>query len=164
MAGMHGVTSSAGRFPRAESGPAQLEELLAGDRVGLVLSDMSPNISGISVCDQARVMHLAELGLDFARQLAETGRRFLVKVFQGYGFDDFVHEMRKVFKTVASRASPMPPAIAVPEVYLLGKGLENLRASEASGIASTSGTNRFRMLSFVEQQGFRRWRRTTWKR
>ena len=44
-----------------------LEEKLAGAQVGLVLSDMAPNMSGILLSDQARVMHLAELGLEFSR-------------------------------------------------------------------------------------------------
>lgn len=79
-----------------------LEEKLAGDRVGLVLSDMAPNMSGILVSDQARVMHLAELGLEFSRNWLKPDGAFLVKVFQGYGYEEFVREMRLVFKTVAT--------------------------------------------------------------
>jgi 23S rRNA (uridine2552-2'-O)-methyltransferase len=62
---------------------------------GLVLSDMAPNMSGILLSDQARVMHLAELGLEFSRNWLKPDGAFLVKVFQGYGFEEFVREMRR---------------------------------------------------------------------
>ena len=100
-----------------------LEELLAGDRPGLVLSDMSPNISGIAISDQARAMHLAELALDFARNWLQPDGAFLVKIFQGHGFDAFLQEMRQTFKTVSSR-KPDASRDRSPEVYLLGKALK----------------------------------------
>ena len=100
-----------------------LEELLAGDRPGLVLSDMSPNISGIAISDQARAMHLAELALDFARNWLQPDGAFLVKIFQGHGFDAFLQEMRQTFKTVSSR-KPDASRDRSPEVYLLGKVLK----------------------------------------
>ena len=59
---LHGVDFILGDF-REDSVLKQLEILLAGKRVGLVLSDMAPNLSGVPVSDQARGMHLAELGL-----------------------------------------------------------------------------------------------------
>ncbi|HQO29041.1 MAG TPA: RlmE family RNA methyltransferase, partial [Accumulibacter sp.] len=65
MTPMSGVTFLQGDF-RDEPVLQCLEELLVGEKLGLVLSDMSPNISGIALSDQARVMHLAELALDFA--------------------------------------------------------------------------------------------------
>ena len=73
--------------------------------------------------DQARVMHLAELGLEFSRNWLKPEGAFLVKVFQGYGYEDFVREMRQVFKTVSSR-KPDASRDRSPEVYLLGKGLK----------------------------------------
>ena len=66
MDGLSGVQFIQGDF-REESVLRQLEALLAGERVDLVLSDMAPNISGVPVSDQARIMYLAELGLDFCR-------------------------------------------------------------------------------------------------
>lgn len=122
MALVGGVTFVQGDF-REQEILQQLEALLGGDRVGLVLSDMSPNISGISVCDQARVMHLAELSLDFARNWLKPEGAFLVKLFQGHGFTDFLQEMRRIFKTVASR-KPDASRDRSPEVYLLGKTLK----------------------------------------
>jgi cell division protease FtsH len=62
----------------------QLEEKLAGRRkVGLVMSDMAPNMSGVPLVDQARVMYLAELGLEFSKVHLKPDGAFLVKVFQG---------------------------------------------------------------------------------
>lgn len=121
MDGLYGVEFIQGDF-REENVLHRLEELLAGQRVGLVLSDMAPNISGVPVSDQARVMHLAELGLDFSRNWLKPDGAFLVKVFQGYGYEDFVREMKQVFRTVVTR-KPDASRDRSAEVYLLGKGL-----------------------------------------
>jgi 23S rRNA (uridine2552-2'-O)-methyltransferase len=123
MTPLHGVDFIQGDF-REEEVLRQLETKLAGEKLGLVLSDMAPNMSGILLSDQARVMHLAELGLEFSRNWLKPDGAFLVKVFQGYGFDDFVREMRQVFKTVASR-KPDASRDRSAEVYLLGRGLKS---------------------------------------
>jgi len=119
---LHGVEFIQGDF-REDEVLAELERTLAGQKVGLVLSDMAPNMSGILLSDQARVMHLAELGLEFSSNWLKADGAFLVKVFQGYGFEDFVREMRVVFKTVSSR-KPDASRDRSAEVYLLGKGLK----------------------------------------
>jgi 23S rRNA (uridine2552-2'-O)-methyltransferase len=119
---LHGVDFIRGDFREAEV-LQQLETMLAGVKVGLVLSDMAPNMSGILVSDQARVMHLAELGLEFSRNWLKPEGAFLVKVFQGYGYDDFVREMRQVFRKVAAR-KPDASRDRSAEVYLLGRGLK----------------------------------------
>ena len=119
---LHGVEFMQGDF-REEGVLQNLEAMLAGRKVGLVLSDMAPNMSGILLSDQARVMHLAELGLEFSRNWLKPEGAFLVKVFQGYGFDDFVREMRQVFRTVSSR-KPEASRDRSAEVYLLGRGLK----------------------------------------
>ena len=123
MEPLHGVDFIQGDF-REEDVLRQLESKLDGHKVGLVLSDMAPNMSGILLSDQARVMHLAELGLEFSRNWLKPEGAFLVKVFQGYGFDDFVREMRLVFKTVASR-KPDASRDRSAELYLLGRGLKS---------------------------------------
>lgn len=127
MVPLRGVDFIQGDF-RDEAVLQRLEAMLGNEKsrsVGLVLSDMAPNISGIPVSDQARVMHLAELGLAFARDWLKPDGAFLVKVFQGHGFEDFVREMRTVFKTVSPR-KPDASRDRSPEVYLLGKGLKAL--------------------------------------
>ena len=120
---LHGVEFIQGDF-REDEVLAELERTLAGQKVGLVLSDMAPNMSGILLSDQARVMHLAELGLEFSRNWLKPDGAFLVKVFQGYGFEDFVREMRQVFTSVSSR-KPDASRDRSAEVYLLGKGLKS---------------------------------------
>lgn len=122
MEPLRGATFLQGDF-REQEILEQLEKLLDGERLGLVLSDMAPNISGIAVCDQARAIHLAELGLDFARNWLKPDGAFLVKLFQGHGFGDFLQEMRRTFKTVSSR-KPDASRDRSPEVYLLGKTLK----------------------------------------
>ncbi len=122
MTGLHGVEFIQGDF-REDEVLRQLEDLLAGEKVDLVLSDMAPNISGVPVSDQARVMHLAELGLDFSRQWLKLDGAFLVKVFQGYGYEEFVRAMREVFRSVVTR-KPDASRDRSSEVYLLGKGLK----------------------------------------
>lgn len=117
-----GVDFIQGDF-RDEDVLQKLEMILAGVRVGLVLSDMAPNMSGILVTDQARVMHLAELGLEFSRNWLKPEGVFLVKVFHGYGYEDFVREMRAAFRTVSSR-KPDASRDRSTEVYLLGRGLK----------------------------------------
>jgi 23S rRNA (uridine2552-2'-O)-methyltransferase len=68
-------------------------------------------------------MHLAELGLEFARTWLKPDGAFLVKVFQGHGFNEFVGQMRETFRTVGTR-KPDASRDRSPEVYLLGRGLK----------------------------------------
>jgi 23S rRNA (uridine2552-2'-O)-methyltransferase len=119
---LRGVDFIQGDF-RDEAVLLQLENMLAGEKLALVLSDMAPNMSGVPVSDQARIIHLAELGLEFSRNWLKPDGAFLVKVFQGVGFTEFMQEMRKTFKTVSSR-KPDASRDRSPEVYLLGKGLK----------------------------------------
>lgn len=121
MQPIHGVEFIQGDF-REDDVLHRLEEILAGRKVGLVLSDMAPNISGVPLVDQARVMHLAELGLDFARMHLKPDGAFLVKVFQGSDYENFVRAMREVFKTVAVR-KPQASRDRSSELYLLGRTL-----------------------------------------
>ncbi len=122
MVPLHGVEFVQGDF-REDTILQRLESMLDGGKLGLVLSDMAPNMSGIPVSDQARVMHLAELGLEFSKIWLKPDGAFLVKVFQGHGFNEFVQEMRAAFKTVSSR-KPDASRDRSAEVYLLGKGLK----------------------------------------
>jgi 23S rRNA (uridine2552-2'-O)-methyltransferase len=107
-----------------EDGPlAQLEEALQGQAVDLVLSDMAPNISGMSAVDQPRAMYLSELALEFALQWLKPGGDFLVKVFQGEGSDAFLKGCREHFE----KARVIKPAASRPrsrEVYVLGRGFQ----------------------------------------
>jgi 23S rRNA (uridine2552-2'-O)-methyltransferase len=106
---------------RERAAPEMLREMLAGRAVDLVLSDMSPNISGISMSDQARVMELAELALEFAGQHLKPGGDMLVKVFQGAGFQEFFRQMRGRFRSLATR-KPAASRSRSSELYVLGRG------------------------------------------
>jgi len=99
----------------------ELKKNLGERPVDLVISDMSPNISGIGMSDQARSMHLAELALEFAVEQLNPGGNFLVKVFQGVGFEPFLHAMRAAFKQVVTR-KPEASRGRSSEMYLLGLG------------------------------------------
>jgi len=96
-----------------------LEEELAGQNADLVLSDMAPNMSGMGAVDQPRTMYLAELALDFASKWLEPGGSFVVKVFHGEGFDDFVKQTRSLFEKVQIR-KPSASRPRSREVYILG--------------------------------------------
>lgn len=100
---------------------AKLEELLHGKQVDLVISDMAPNMSGMSVIDQAKSMYLAELALEFCKQWLKPGGHFLVKVFIGSGFDELVRTMRPEFNKVVIR-KPKASRDRSAETYLLGIG------------------------------------------
>lgn len=108
----------------------RLMAMLNGRPVDLVISDMAPNTSGIKAVDQPRVMYLAELALDFAQDRLRPGGGFLVKVFQGEGFDPFLKNVREAFATVVAR-KPKASRARSAEQYLLarnyrgGTGLKN---------------------------------------
>jgi len=100
---------------------AKLEEKLNGQEIGLVISDMAPNISGVGLADQARAMYLAELALDFATAHLKSDGAFLVKVFQGVGFEEYLKLMRQRFNKVIAR-KPKASRDRSSEQYLLGIG------------------------------------------
>ena len=99
----------------------QLENRLQGKPAGLVISDMAPNICGVAAADQARAMHLAELAMEFALEHLKPDGYFLVKVFQGEGFEEFYKLMRSRFGKVVTR-KPKASRDRSSELYLLGGG------------------------------------------
>ena len=121
MVPMRAVTFIRGDF-REDDTVACLEGELGGSPVDLVLSDMAPNMSGISVSDQARVIHLAELALEFAGRRLKPEGNLLVKTFQGVGFPELREAMRRDFRQVLTR-KPQASRGRSSELYLLGKTL-----------------------------------------
>jgi len=97
-----------------------LLESLGNAKADLVMSDMAPNISGMKAVDQPRAMYLAELALDMARKVLNKEGVFLVKVFQGEGFDQYLRELRSYFKSVTVR-KPKASRPRSREVYLLAR-------------------------------------------
>jgi 23S rRNA (uridine2552-2'-O)-methyltransferase len=120
MQGISGVDFICGDF-REDSVLAELEARLQGAQVDLVLSDMAPNMSGVDLVDQARAMHLSELALDFASRWLKPGGDFLIKLFHGVGFDDYVRNLRTAFTRVSIR-KPKASRARSNEVYALARG------------------------------------------
>ncbi|WP_290648062.1 23S rRNA (uridine(2552)-2'-O)-methyltransferase RlmE [Aquisalimonas sp.] len=103
-----------------DPGLAMLQGAVGETPVDLVMSDMAPNLSGMSAVDQPRAMHLAELALEFARETLKPKGDLLVKTFQGEGFDAFVRELRGGFSRVMTR-KPAASRDRSREVYLLAR-------------------------------------------
>lgn len=115
-----GVTFLKGDFTEE----SVLEDMLAaleGRAVDLIVSDMAPNMSGQAAIDQPGAMYLVELALDLTGRILRPGGDFLVKVFQGEGFDDYLGDMRRRFDRVMTR-KPEASRARSREVYLLGRG------------------------------------------
>ena len=124
MQGIGGVQFLQGDF-REESVVQQLEALLEGQKLDLVLSDMAPNMSGVALSDQIRAMDLAELALDFSRHWLKPGGAFLIKLFQGAGFDDYLRSLRADFSRVTMR-KPKASRARSREVYALATGRKSV--------------------------------------
>jgi 23S rRNA (uridine2552-2'-O)-methyltransferase len=120
MPALAGVEFLHGDF-REETVLSQFEAMLGEQPVDLVLSDMAPNKSGVDAVDQPRAMHLAELAMDFADNHLKPGGAFLIKLFQGVGFDDYIRQLRRRYDKVAIR-KPAASRKRSPEVYALGRG------------------------------------------
>jgi 23S rRNA (uridine2552-2'-O)-methyltransferase len=103
---------------REEQVLEQLRNLLDGQPVDLVISDMAPNVSGMAAVDQPRAMYLCELALDFAKEVLKPGGGLVVKVFQGEGFDQYVRDLRAAFGKVVTR-KPKASRPKSREVYLV---------------------------------------------
>jgi 23S rRNA (uridine2552-2'-O)-methyltransferase len=94
-----------------------------GGKVNVVLSDMAPNMSGQLSVDQPKSMYLAELAIEMAIKTLEPNGSFIVKVFQGDGFDEFVQTAKKAFKKVVV-IKPKASRPRSKEVYLLASQLK----------------------------------------
>ncbi len=101
----------------------ELMRVLDGAPVDLLMSDMAPNISGNKEMDQPRSIYLAELALDTAQTVLTNGGTFLIKMFQGVGFDEYKIEVAKCFSTVVIR-KPKSSRPRSKEVYILAKGFK----------------------------------------
>lgn len=117
MPTLAGVEFICGDFREPEP-LTQLAATLAGQPVDLVLSDMAPNMSGVESVDQPRSMYLAELAREFAHEHLRPGGSFLIKLFQGAGFDDYIRDLRTRYGQVRVR-KPEASRARSSEVYAL---------------------------------------------
>ena len=99
----------------------QIVALLGDRKPDLVICDMSPNITGIAVADQASSMYLVELALDFARRALKPKGDFLAKVFQGAGSEEYLKQLRAAFEKVLIR-KPAASRARSREIYVVAKG------------------------------------------
>ncbi|HWR86992.1 MAG TPA: 23S rRNA (uridine(2552)-2'-O)-methyltransferase RlmE [Acidiferrobacterales bacterium] len=120
MEALPGVEVLQGDFTEEATLKALLDAL-GGRPVDLVISDMSPNISGVDSADKARAMYLSELALDFAAQVLKPGGAFLMKVFQGSGFSELYKVIQGKFTRVVSR-KPKASRARSAEIYVLATG------------------------------------------
>ena len=108
---------------REEAVLQQLEKVLDGQAVDLVISDMAPNLSGVSVADAARMQHVCELALEFSRNHLKPEGALIVKAFHGSGFSQTVQDFKKVFNRVVER-KPKASRDKSAETFLVAKGLK----------------------------------------
>ena len=98
-------------------------EAVGDSHVDLVISDMAPNMSGTPAVDMPRAMFLCELALDLASRVLRPGGDFLIKIFQGEGFDQYLKDVRGKFDKVQMR-KPSSSRDRSREQYLLGRGFK----------------------------------------
>jgi 23S rRNA (uridine2552-2'-O)-methyltransferase len=101
----------------------QLENLLQGQVVDLVISDMAPNLSGVRAADSARIQHVCDLALEFSRARMKPDGTLIVKAFHGSGFSQIVQSFKQQFKRVVER-KPKASRSNSSETFLVGRNLK----------------------------------------
>lgn len=122
MEPLDGVDMIIGDF-REESVLNELFTVLNNEPIHFVMSDMAPNMSGNKSTDQARAMYLCELALDTAKTVLAKNGSFLVKIFQGEGFEAYFKDVGQAFNSVVIR-KPKASRPRSNEVYILAKGFK----------------------------------------
>jgi len=120
MDGIAGVVFIEGDFTEQEVFDRIMAQL-GGEKADVVISDMAPNMSGMTAVDQPRGMELAELAVDMARQVLKPDGSFVSKLFQGEGFDALIAELRQQYKSVKVRKPPASRSRS-REVYVVATG------------------------------------------
>lgn len=110
----------------------RLAKELGGRHADVVVSDMAPNLSGISSADAARVEHLIELAIDFSQSHMKPQGTLVAKVFHGAGYDALVKLFRNTFKVVKP-VKPKASRDRSSETFLVGVGLKNHEAGHGAG-------------------------------
>ena len=126
MEPLPGVEFIQGDF-RDEGVFQDLLDCIGSSGADLVISDMSPNISGMDAVDQPRAMYLVELAVDLAGKVLATDGDLLLKVFQGNGFDELIRDLRQAYARVLIR-KPKASRPRSREVYVLARGFRGKQA------------------------------------
>jgi len=108
---------------------AELRERLGGQAVDLVISDMAPNLSGVASADAARIAHVCELALEFARDHLRPEGALVIKAFHGSGFSQVVESLKRHFVRVVER-KPKASRDKSSETFLVARGLKASREPE----------------------------------
>ena len=119
---IEGVAFLQGDF-REDAVLAELDTLLQGRPVDVVLSDMAPNLSGIESADSARITHLVELAVEFAVTHMRPQGALVCKVFHGSGYSQLARLFKDTFRVV----KPIKPKASrdkSSETFLVGIGLK----------------------------------------
>lgn len=122
---LEGVTFLRGDMTEAATVARTMEAI--GGVADVVISDMSPNISGAYATDHARSIYLVDCALQFSEKVLRPGGSFVCKVFEGDMFPEFLSRVRKVFSDVKVSNPPASRA-ASSEVYVVAKGFKGPRA------------------------------------
>lgn len=104
----------------------KLTEILAGDKVDVVISDMAPNLSGVAMVDAGASLLLNELAFDFALEHLKPKGVFVTKAFQGSGYSQFIETLKKKFKKVLQR-KPAASRDTSAEMYVVARELKSQR-------------------------------------
>jgi len=113
-----------------DGGLAEVERLLDGRPVDLVMSDMLPNMTGVPSIDSPRAIHLCELAAQFSLAHLAPHGRLLTKAYQGPGYQEFFQDLKRQFKTVVSR-KPEASRNRSAEIYLLASGLRGVSGNSS---------------------------------
>lgn len=119
---IEGVTFIQGDFREAEV-LTQLEQALSGRLADIVVSDMAPNLSGISSADAARIEHLVELAIEFSQNHMKPSGALVAKVFHGPSYNDVVLHFKAAFEVVKPY-KPKASRDRSSETFLVGIGLK----------------------------------------
>jgi len=112
---------------REEAVVNQLEALLEGRKVDVVLSDMAPNLTGIPSADAARIEHLSELALDFAQRWLQPQGAMVIKTFHGSYYSQIVKAFKLVFQQVKA-VKPQASRDKSAETFILARTLKKSAA------------------------------------
>ena len=96
----------------------------SGGNIDVVMSDMSPNLTGVKEIDQPQSFHLADQALYFSQRVLRPGGTLIVKIFQGSGFDEFVLNLRRVFNAVKIK-KPKASRSRSREMYVVATGFDD---------------------------------------
>ncbi len=125
MEPIEGVTFIQGDFREAEV-LEKLTAALQGRQADIVVSDMAPNLSGISSADAARIEYLVELAIEFALNHMKPSGALVAKVFHGGSYNEVVGHFKLAFDVV----KPFKPKASrdrSSETFLVGLGLKSVR-------------------------------------